>query len=181
MPYIDPNLIVTRQHVQQQIDPLTKARYVLNRVVDPTIIRPKVIREDAPHILPLPGSPLTDEVLAETAGRGTMIFKFNARLSNPTQTLGLDGFAGGEVVIPVEGVAGFDDLLNIISQNPYSTTKIDVGAGDPAFVDITVADILRLKAAFIAIYGNVDRPDYYIIPEGYSEDLGFPPFTPEIP
>jgi hypothetical protein len=61
-----------------------------------------------------------------------------------------------------DGVDDLDKVITIMQRGPpYATLLLDVSPIDTSFLAATLQDVQRLRIAYIATWGTVNKPDYY--------------------
>lgn len=62
------------------------------------------------------------------------------------------------VVYSGDGVDDLDQLLHVIDRNPKMTMTIDVGQTHSIYLPVVRADIVALRAAYVAVWGETPKP-----------------------
>jgi hypothetical protein len=79
-----------------------------------------------------------------------------------TTGVGLTKYYGAGFTISGEGTPAIDRVLQFMAQLPRGIFTVDVGsAGYQRMVAVTQDDVLALRAAFYARYGDLEKPAYY--------------------
>jgi hypothetical protein len=99
---------------------------------------------------------ITEEMTKTLAGRAWFVFTVN--LGDRT---GVEGVEGNDYDIAGEGVNVLDEILGAYTKFPRGRFQLDYGGLVQDVREVGSENVQDLKAAFIAIYGNVNRPDVW--------------------
>jgi hypothetical protein len=82
---------------------------------------------------------------------------------------------GDPYIITGDGVDDLDRLISYMPIYPKGRFQINVGRLFEAYKDIDLEDVIAIKAAYIAYYGNVNKPgDPVPFPEAEENPLDAP-------
>lgn len=101
---------------------------------------------------------LTQEQIDKTAGRAWFFF-----LVYDYYNLYLDAAEGDATVITGQGVDTLDQIIGFF-ERPFPsrfTIDLDVGGVTPDMRRVNVDDVRAIKTAYIALWGDVSKPNVY--------------------
>lgn len=77
--------------------------------------------------------------------------------------LQLGAYVGDASNISGEGVDTLDEIKELLERPAPSRFRIqmDIGALQAYFIDVTAEDITNIRAAYVAVYGEVNKPNVY--------------------
>lgn len=91
---------------------------------------------------------------------------------------GMDGINGAEWRLAGEGVDVIDEAISILQSGTTSrlfnidpTIYLDYGSVGEDLYQVGVDNLLRLRSAYVSIYGTVNRPDVFNPPSSGFRDL----------
>ncbi len=96
---------------------------------------------------------LSTEHIAYLVGRGCWNVHADLR-----PTPGFSYAYGDEVVLAGDGVDDLNSVLRFMESYPHGRFAVDTGVFDENQVIVIADDINALKTAYIAAYGNVNKP-----------------------
>ena len=99
---------------------------------------------------------ITDEMIKTLAARAWFVFQVNTM-----DTSGYEGFEGNDWDVAGEGVDVLDEIIAAYTKFPRVRILLDFGGliEDPQ--QVLVGNVEDLKAAYIEIWGNVNRPNVW--------------------
>jgi hypothetical protein len=102
---------------------------------------------------------LSPEHICYLAGRGSWII--NAQLQEAP--LDREWGNGDGSVYAGQGVSDLDDVQNLMDEFPWGRFSVDVGGPDTfsQYVYIGTNDMIAWRDAYIAMWGTVNRPEYW--------------------
>ena len=101
---------------------------------------------------------LTPAAIANVAGRAWFYF-----LVYDYYNLYLNAFLGDATVITGEGVNTLDQVRNYLLR-PFPSrfqVQLDVGGIQAEMREVDVEDLAAIRAAYVALWGEVDKPNVY--------------------
>lgn len=107
--------------------------------------------------------PLSDAQIAFLVGRGSWLINVELRQA-PLGPILSEG-DGDCNVFAGQGVSDLNTIQNYMDAYPWARFSVDVGGPDSfsEYVYIGTNDVIRWRDAFIAMWGTVNRPEYFAI------------------
>ena len=69
-------------------------------------------------------------------------------------------------VLTGDGVDDLDQLLRIIDTNPHMRMTLDVGQTNSIYRPVVREDIVALREAYVAVWGETNKPAFWNDPKG---------------